>query len=72
MGFQEEVEKGVEEGIEEESKINIAIHSSIETIKALGVEINDNVIDEIYREVKKSFDGLTREYVAKVVAEYKK
>ena len=72
----QDIEKGIGEGIkkgvEEEGKINIAIYTAIETMKSMGVGIDDNATNEIYKELRKKFDGLTREYVAKVVAEYKK
>ena len=68
MGIKEEIRKEVEK----KSRVNIAIYSSIKMRKSFGARIDDKVVNDIYKELKKSFPGLTREHVAKVVAEYKK
>ena len=57
--------------MDESGRMDIAVYSSLEAMKALGVEINDNVIDEIYRDLKKSFHSLKRDRIVKAAKEYK-
>ncbi|ODS35680.1 MAG: hypothetical protein A7316_10620 [Candidatus Altiarchaeales archaeon WOR_SM1_86-2] len=66
-----DIKQKIRKEIEKESRINIAIYSSIEMRKSFGAKIDNRAVNDIYMELKKSFPGLTKEHVADVAAKYK-